>query len=145
MDRSIIITEDIIHEINLLIDEGFLMIDNDGYVVETKHQESGIEIYPTFNDFWDKYAKKINADKCQKKWNKLSRKVKLQIMQHLEVYIKATPDKQYRKHPMTYLNNKSWNDEVIRKELQKKLGYTNIDRAMEFFDNLKNGNRNNKG
>lgn len=58
MDRSIIITEDIIHEINLLIDEGFLMIDNDGYVVETKHQESGIEIYPTFNDFWDKYAKR---------------------------------------------------------------------------------------
>ena len=38
------------------------MIDNDGYVVETKHQESGIEIYPTFNDFWDKYAKKINAE-----------------------------------------------------------------------------------
>lgn len=66
-------------------------------------------------------------------------------MQHLEVYIKATPDKQYRKHPMTYLNNKSWNDEVIRNELQKKLGYTNIDRAMEFFDNLKNGNRINKG
>ena len=62
-----------------------------------ENQESGIEIYPTFNDFWDKYAKKINADKCQKKWNKLSRKVKLQIMQHLEVYIKATPDKQYRK------------------------------------------------
>jgi hypothetical protein len=34
----------------------------------------------------------------------------------LPAYLTATPDKAYRKHPATYLNNKSWLDEIIIKQ-----------------------------
>ena len=34
-------------------------------------------------------------------------------MEHLPHYIKSTPDKQYRKHPATYLNNQGWFDEIV--------------------------------
>ena len=34
-------------------------------------------------------------------------------MKHLPLYKKSQPNKKYRKDPATYLNNKSWNDEII--------------------------------
>ena len=37
-------------------------------------------------------------------------------MAHIPLYIKSTPDKQYRKHPMTYLNNSGWLDEILNNE-----------------------------
>lgn len=38
---------------------------------------------------------------------------KEEIFATLPNYIAATPDKQYRKNPDTYLNNKSWQDEIL--------------------------------
>ena len=32
---------------------------------------------------------------------------------HVPKYVLSTPDKKYRKAPTTYLNNKSFNDEII--------------------------------
>ena len=63
--------------------------------------------------FWNEYDKKVDKDKCKKKWEKLSESDKNKIFIHLPLYKKATPDKKYRKNPETYLNNKSWNDEII--------------------------------
>jgi hypothetical protein len=37
------------------------------------------------------------------------------IIDYIPEYKKATPDKQYRKHPSTFLNNESWNDEIPTK------------------------------
>jgi hypothetical protein len=34
-------------------------------------------------------------------------------MEHLELYVRSTPDIQYRKNPLTYLNSESWNNEII--------------------------------
>jgi hypothetical protein len=34
-------------------------------------------------------------------------------MEYIPNYRAATPDKTYRKNPETFLNNKSWNDELI--------------------------------
>ncbi len=67
-----------------------------------------------FEDFWDAYGKKINPEKCKAKWTKLKDAERESIMEHLKEYIPSTPDKTYRKNPFTYLNNKSWNDEVIK-------------------------------
>lgn len=33
-------------------------------------------------------------------------------MAHVPSYVKSTPNKSYRKYPMTYLNNEGWLDEV---------------------------------
>lgn len=72
-----------------------------------------VTVWPTFDDFWNKYDKKTSREKCEKKWSRLARGDQEKIMFHLELYVLATQDKQYRKNPETYLNNKSWNDEII--------------------------------
>lgn len=76
-----------------------------------------ILIYPTFEDFWNLYdLKKGDKDKIKKKFDDLAQDTKEYIMQYLPNYIKSTPDKQYRKHPETFINNKSWNDEIFFKK-----------------------------
>ena len=73
-----------------------------------------IEIYPTFEDFWNLYDKKSgNKNIIKKKFNKLPQKIKNQIMDYLPEYIESTPNKTYRKNPQTFLNNKGWEDEII--------------------------------
>jgi len=74
--------------------------------------ENNIESYPSFDDFWKLYDKKVSKDKSEKKWYSLSQKVKEQIMEYLPKYILSTPDKQFRKDPLTFFNNQSWNDEI---------------------------------
>ena len=66
-----------------------------------------------FEKFWNYYDKKRKKKKCQTKWMQISSADKNLIREHLPKYIKSTPEKQYRKDPYTYLNNESWNDEII--------------------------------
>ena len=33
----------------------------------------------------------------------------------MPLYVNSTPDKQFRKHPLTYLNNRGWEDEIVVK------------------------------
>jgi len=78
--------------------------------------------YP-FDDFWNDYDKKVgDKEKIRKKYDKLPEKVKLSIKEHIPKYKLAQPEKQFRKNPETYLNNKGWNDEIIAK-VQIKTSY----------------------
>lgn len=68
----------------------------------------------SFENFWNLYDKKRGDKlKLEKKWNVLSDTERLAIMEYLPKYKEATPDKSFRKDPQTFLNNKSWNDEII--------------------------------
>ena len=79
------------------------------------------DIWPVFDEFWCLYDKKVGyKDKLIKKWNKLSQKDKEAIMEYIPLYKESQPEKQYRKNPETFLNNKSWNDELIFKTQPKK-------------------------
>lgn len=81
--------------------------------------EEGVEVEQIdnpedgFNSFWGVYDKKNSRSECLNMWKKLSNDDKLSIMNHLEKYIPSTPEKQFRKDPLNYLKNKSWNDEVV--------------------------------
>jgi hypothetical protein len=67
-----------------------------------------------FELFWDLYDKKVgDKDKIKKKWDLLPAETQNLIMDYLPKYKQAKSDKQYRKDPSTFLNNKSWNDEII--------------------------------
>lgn len=66
-----------------------------------------------FDEWWDKYDKKINKDKAISKWNILTIEEKQLALKIVESYVDSTPDKTFRKDPTTYLNNKSFNDEII--------------------------------
>ena len=68
-----------------------------------------------FEWFWNDYDKKVgDKQKLKKKWNKLTDEERQNAMNYLDLYKQSVPDKQFRKNPETFLNNKSWNDEIIR-------------------------------
>lgn len=66
-----------------------------------------------FSTWWKLYDKKIDRAKCEKKWNKLTLKERQACIAATPAYVASTPDIQYRRHPMTYLNNKSWENQII--------------------------------
>jgi uncharacterized protein YdaU (DUF1376 family) len=69
-----------------------------------------------FDYFWNDYDKKVgDKSRLKSKWNKLSDNDRNQIMNYLPLYIEAVPDKQFRKNPETFLNNKSWLDEIVKR------------------------------
>jgi hypothetical protein len=67
-----------------------------------------------FDSFWDLYDKKVgDKDKIKSKFDDLKDSEIELIFIHIPKYKIARPDKQYRKDPSAYLNQKSWNDEII--------------------------------
>lgn len=85
-------------------------------IKEDNIQSQAPEIYTvlSFFEFWDLYDKKVgDKTKLEKKWNGISEKDRELIKDHIPKYIASQPEKKFRKDPQTYLNNKSWNDEII--------------------------------
>lgn len=75
------------------------------------------DINISFDLFWDLYDKKVgDKTKVEKKWNKLTNQQREDIVKYIPKYIASQPDKQYRKHPETFLNQKGWEDEIILKK-----------------------------
>ena len=66
-----------------------------------------------FTKFWDLYAKKVDMKKCEAKFKKLTESEVDDIFLALPKYIQSTTDRTFRKNPLTWLNGKCWNDEVI--------------------------------
>lgn len=86
--------------------------------IKIDYQEA--ELYPTFDDFWEEYDKKRgDREKIKKKWHKLRQGEREDIMDYIPNYKVSQPDKIYRKDPDTFLNNKSWKDEIIFKQDQQ--------------------------
>lgn len=71
-----------------------------------------------FEIFWDLYDKKVDRKKCEPKFNKLKQVDKDKIIACLPGYVKSTTDlkqnpvNKYRKDPHTFLNNRSWENEL---------------------------------
>lgn len=88
-----------------------------------------------FDFFWDFYDKKVGEKgKIKKKWDKLSDEERQKAFNFIESYKIAQPDKYYRKNPETFINNKSWNDEIIERTISTKLTYA--EREWEKFKQL---------
>ena len=68
--------------------------------------------YP-FDEFWKMYDKRTDKQSCKLKWIKLAEADKELIFQRVKTYVEATPERQYRKNPLTYINKKIWLDELI--------------------------------
>ena len=64
-----------------------------------------------FSDFWGKYdyCKGKESD-VEAKWIALTDEERTLTMESLDTYLLSTPDKTYRKYPMSYLENECWND-----------------------------------
>lgn len=87
-----------------------------------------------FESFWLMYDKNVGKELSQKVWNSLTQSEKEAIMLSLPKYVESTPDKVYRKNPLTYLNGKHWEDEIVdRRTNPSKITQTNI--AGNYYEN----------
>ena len=75
------------------------------------------EIESSFEKWWELYDyKKGDKKKLLRIWAQLTDLERQSAMTHAPSYILLeAPDKQFRKHPQTYLNQKSFNDEIVPK------------------------------
>lgn len=88
-----------------------------------------------FDDFWSAYDLKKSKSLAQKAWKQINPDENLfsEILHAVHAYVRNTPDKKYRKHPATWLNQKCWNDEIT----ESKPSETEKDRkAREFYEQL---------
>lgn len=86
-----------------------------------KKDSAKADIYP-FEEFWNDYDKKVGSkDKLIPKWKRLSDNDKVIIREYIPLYKNAQPDKKFRKNPETFINNKSWNDEIIKDSTGKNV------------------------
>lgn len=97
--------------------EGEILIDPEEYEL-------------SFENFWRLYDKKVGKPNCEKKWYALSKSDRRAAIEYIPLYIAAQPDKQFRKNPQTFLNQKSWNDEIINRTY-KPTAAENIAAAQE--------------
>ena len=66
----------------------------------------------TFDDFWDKYAKKVDKPLAVKEWEKLSDSEKSEAYQGINKYNDfCQKERTARKYPCRYLSYKSWKNE----------------------------------
>ena len=90
-----------------------------------------------FEWFWNDYDKKVgDKQKLKKKWNKLTDEERQNAMNYLYLYKQSVPDKQFRKNPETFLNNKSWNDEIINRSITPIHKLTYAEREANALRNL---------
>jgi len=105
---------------------------------EELKQEKEKSLIGEFNLFWNLYDKKVDKDKCLKKWRSLKDKEKDHIAMMLANYVKSTPEARYRKNPLTWLNGKCWNDEIIENSKGNIIGGGGIKNGQTVFPRAEN-------
>ena len=116
----------------------------------TKKPLGGTSCASCAKDIIDMYGKKVDSKKCQAKFNKLTKAEIEKLFEALPRYIQSTPDKQYRKNPLTWLNGKCWNDEIQvnsvpgRNVNQFSGNYTKPEMRKRQFNRIKAGSKGGK-
>lgn len=94
--------------------QGILVAETETETETEIETEIETETNVLFENFWDLYDKKRGDKiKLEKLWHKLTDEEREKIMLYIPKYKLSQPDKKYRKDPQTFLNNKSWKDEII--------------------------------
>lgn len=111
---------------------------SDGHVTDSDHtdkeedkeEEIDTQAQIEFDIFWETYGKKKDRKKCFLKYKKLKASDRIRITETLPGYILSTPDKIFRKHPLTYLNGECWNDEPDSRSLNGGQGLSEYEKAL---------------
>ena len=88
--------------------------------------------YPNFDDFWNLYDKKVDRTKAEAKWKLLSQKEKEEAVEYIPAYKLAQPDKKFRRNPETFINNKTWQNEIITNNGQQTKKHNLVFTADDF-------------
>ena len=94
------------------------ILEDNGYTVLPPEQT---EVRTAdFEDFWAAYGKKVDKPRCVKLWAKMTPNDKKACLEAVPLYVESTPDVTYRKNPSTYLNNRSWENEIIKPRTEQQ-------------------------
>lgn len=105
-------------DIQEAIEHAILLLESNGYTVKRPVREVRDEY--TFDRAWDLYQKKVgDKEKLRDKWNRLPLRDRKAIIEYIPFYVSSTPDKKFRKNFQTFLNQKSWKDEIIEDAISK--------------------------
>lgn len=80
----------------------------------------------SFEDWWQMYGKKRGKKKAKQKWDKLTVEQQTACLIATPAYVASTPDRTYRKDPLTYLKGECWNDEIILKQNHEQRRANNL-------------------
>jgi hypothetical protein len=74
--------------------------------------------------FWNAYDKKVGTDAAKTKFLSLESTEMESVIKKAREYSLSTPEVKYRKHPVTWLNQKCWLDsQTQNSKPQVKLGF----------------------
>lgn len=113
-----------------LIKEGLITVPKllpDSYVNDNGIVNDNVpvieEVRIGFSVFWDLYNKKIGSkENCEKKWNVLTKEIQDKIITIIPEYIKQFTNKQFQPYPETFLNQKRWENEIIKPDTSRTAG-----------------------
>ncbi|HEY3369668.1 MAG TPA: hypothetical protein VGK10_02395 [Prolixibacteraceae bacterium] len=94
---------------------------------DKKREEEKKSTVDRFEAFWDAYSKKTGREKCLDRFSELSDSEIEKILTHVPRYVESTPEVQYRKNPLTYINGKHWEDEIISPNTKQNQSNRTID------------------
>ena len=101
-----------------------------------KQQVLAMEDEYTFERWWQLYDKKIGKENCMEKWSRLTFDERKKATECTPAYVASTPNIRFRKAPLTWLNQKCWNDELPEPE---RLEEANAERFMDYFNDIVSG------
>jgi hypothetical protein len=82
--------------------------------IDAIREEKIKEYNISFDDFWNLYDKKVgDKNKAEKMWYKLKDFERELIMFYIPKYILSQPEKKFRLHPTSFLNQNGWESELI--------------------------------
>jgi len=89
--------------------------DNNG------NNSNSMSLNISFEEFWNLYDKKCGSkEKLEAKWGKLKDEERTAIMEYIPRYKQHQPDKQYRKNPDTFFDQRGWEHEIVGEVKQKQ-------------------------
>ena len=113
------------------IAEAKKLLEDNGYTILPPEQTQVRTA--DFEDFWQAYQKKVDRNRCMKLWAKLSPADKKACLDAVPLYVESTPDVTYRKNPSTYLNNRSWENEIIIRQTEQQQRQQRLNAAAELI------------
>jgi len=69
-----------------------------------------------FDDFWDRYGKKVGRRMCEPYWRCMSRERQEAAIAGIAAYHEFKPDPQFRLDPIRYLRREAWADEALAEQ-----------------------------
>lgn len=65
-----------------------------------------------FVSFYSLYGKDVDKEKVWRRWRLLTEEERKKIMEYVPLYVAATPNKRYRRSPLTFLERRTWENEL---------------------------------